>query len=292
MTRIVESLAEISAPYEALFCDLWGCVHNGVTPFPEAVAALRAFRASGPGKRVILLTNSPRRGEAVAVSLDRMGLPRDAWDDIATSGDTARPAMFRGLVGRKVWVIGEPGDAPFFEPMPELSGAVEIERVALEEAEGIVCIGPFDPLAGPDTLRPQLLWAKQRGLKLLCANPDRFSLRAGERIWCAGKLAELYEDMGGTSLWFGKPQPGIYDLARQRLAEAGGSTDPARILAIGDGIGTDIKGALGEDIDSLFITGGIAARETGTTRQPDPDKLARFAEAAMVTPTFAAGFLR
>ncbi|MCB1351046.1 MAG: TIGR01459 family HAD-type hydrolase [Paracoccaceae bacterium] len=292
MTRIVETLAEISDPYDALLCDLWGCVHDGEKPLPAAVDALRAFRAGGPDKRVILITNAPRQKSAIAAELDRLGLPRDTWDDIASSGDTARAAMFRGAVGQKVFFIGEPRDEVFFAPMTEIDDAVTVERVALDAAEGIVCTGPFDPLADPAALRPQLLLAKQKGMKLLCANPDIVVDRGEVREWCAGAVAQLYEEMGGTSLYFGKPQPAIYDLARIRLANTGGTIDPARILAIGDGIRTDIKGALGEDIDSLFITGGLAAEDTGTGRQPDPEKLADFIASEMVTPTFAAGFLR
>jgi len=292
MTRIVETLAEISDPYDAVLCDLWGCLHDGQKPIPAAVAALQAFRASTADRKVILITNAPRQKTAIAADLDAMGLPRDAWDDIASSGDTARAAMFRGAVGAKVWFIGEPRDEGFFAPMPDIETAVQIRRVALEDAEGIVCTGPFDPLADPDDLRPQLLYAKQKGLKLLCANPDLEVHRGETREWCAGELARIYDEMGGESLHFGKPQPAIYDLARIRLANAGGTIDPSRILAIGDGIRTDIKGALGEDLDSLFITGGLAARQTGTRRQPDPAKLAKLIETEMITPTFAAGFLR
>ena len=292
MTRIIETLEEISEPYDALLCDLWGCVHDGEKPIPAAVAALQAFRASGADRKVVLITNAPKSKSAIAGDLDRMGLPGDAWDDIVSSGDTARAAMYRGVVGANVWFMGEPRDEPFFAPMPEIGDAVEIERVALEDAEGIVCVGPFDPLADPNDLRPHLLYAKQKGLKLLCANPDIVVDRGTVREWCAGAVARIYEDMGGESLYYGKPQPAIYDLARTRLAIAGGTIDASRILAIGDGLHTDIKGALGEDIDSLFVTGGLAAIETGTTDQPDPDKLQRFIEAEMVTPTFATGFLR
>jgi HAD superfamily hydrolase (TIGR01459 family) len=292
MTRIVETLEEVSAPYDALLCDLWGCIHDGVKPIPEAVAALRRFRASASDRKVILITNAPRPKTTIAADLDRMGLPREAWDDIVSSGDTARAAMYRGAVGNRVWFMGEPRDEPFFEPLPEIEDAVKIDRVALEEAEGIVCVGPFNPLADPADLRPHLLYAKQKGLKLLCANPDVVVDRGETREWCAGKVAQIYDEMGGESLYFGKPQPAIYDLARTRLANVGGTIDASRILAVGDGIRTDIKGALGEDIDSLFITGGLAARETGTRDQPDPEKLERFIEAEMITPTFAAGFLR
>src|SRR6056297_2361675 len=122
-------------------------------------------------------------------------------------------------------------------------------------------------------MRPQFLHAKQKGLKLLCANPDIVVDRGETREWCAGALARLYTEMGGTSLYFGKPHPPIYDLARRRLAELGHDMPVQDILAIGDGAQTDIRGAMGEDIDSLFISGGLAAKETGTNGQPDPDAL-------------------
>lgn len=290
MTRIIENLSEISTHYDALFCDLWGCVHDGVHPFPEAVAALQAFRAQG-GK-VILITNAPRQKSSIVDQLDGMGLPRDTWDDIASSGDATRAAMYRGVVGQKLWHMGEPKDDVFFDPMPEVEDAVEVTRVPLDEAEGIVCSGPFDPHADPETLRPDLLYAKAKGLKLLCANPDIVVDMGGERQFCAGAVAALYTEMGGESLYFGKPHPAVYDLARQRLTALGSTPENNRILAIGDGIQTDIAGAMGEDIDSLFITGGLAAEETKTTDQPDAEALAAFTAHEQHDPTFAIGFLR
>ncbi len=288
--RIIESLAEISDQYDAVFCDLWGCLHNGIEAFPEAVEALRAFRARG-GK-VVLLTNSPRARLGVASQLLTFKAPEDCWDTIATSGDSARAAMFRGIVGKKVWFMGQTIDEPFFEPIKVVDDPVAIERVPLDEAEGIACIGPFDPHADPNVNRPQFLYAKQKGLKLLCANPDIVVDRGDKREWCAGALAALYEEMGGESLYFGKPHPPIYDLARRRLGELGPMPSDARILAIGDGMMTDIKGALGEDLDSLFITGGLAAEETGTDRQPDPAALDAYIAEVQMAPTYSIGFLR
>jgi HAD superfamily hydrolase (TIGR01459 family) len=290
MTRIIENLTEISGLYDAIFCDLWGCVHNGVEPFPEAIEALRAFKAQGG--TVLLLTNAPRPRASVATQLDRIGVPRDCWDVIATSGDSARAAMLTGAVGRKVWHIGEPHDAPFFEKMEIIDDAIDVERVPLDEAEGIVCTGPFDPKADPSEMRPQFLLAKTRGLKLLCANPDIVVDRGESREWCAGALAQLYTEMGGESLYFGKPHPPIYDLARRRLTQIGKGASDDRILAIGDGIVTDIPGGLGENIDTLFITGGLARAETGTESQPDPSKLARFLTDAELEPTYSIGYLR
>jgi len=142
-------------------------------------------------------------------------------------------------------------------------------------------------------MRPQFLYAKQKGLKLLCANPDIVVDRGETREWCAGALAKLYTEMGGESLYFGKPHPPIYDLARRRISAFGRDIPgDTRILAIGDGVLTDIAGAMGEDIDSLFITGGLARAETKTDRQPDPDALSAYLETEKSNPTFAIGFLR
>lgn len=291
MTRIIQSLAEIAEGYDALFCDLWGCVHDGIRPFPAAVAALRSFRDRG-GK-VVLVTNSPRPRASVADQLDRIGVPRDCWDTIASSGDSARAAMFRGVVGQKVYFIGDgETDAGFFSPLKILDDPVEIIRVPLKEAEGIVCTGPFDPMADPSVYRAAFLYAKTKGMKLLCANPDIVVDRGAVREWCAGALAQLYTEMGGESLYFGKPHPPVYDLARRRLAALGDIED-ARILAVGDGIATDISGAMGEGIDALFITGGLAANEFGAdVENPDPARLDSWLSAARMSPSYAIGRLR
>ena len=291
MTRIIPALSEISAQYDALFVDLWGCVHDGVTAYPEAIATLQAYRKSGG--IVILVTNSPKPREGVAAQLGQFGVPADAYDSIASSGDSARSAMFRGMVGEKVYFMGEwTRDSGFFDPIEIINDPAHITRVPLQEAEGIVCCGPFDPMADPAVNRADFLYAKQKGMKLLCANPDIVVDRGEVREWCAGALAALYTEMGGESLYFGKPHPPIYDLARRRLNALANKVDSSRILAIGDGIHTDIQGAQGEDIDSLFITGGLAASETKTKDQPDADALEAFVTKQMITPTYAIGRLR
>lgn len=290
MTQIIHSLSDISAQYDALFVDLWGCVHNGITAFPDAVAALQKYRAEG-GK-VILVTNAPRPHAGVQKQLDRFAVPKDSWDAIATSGDSARSAMFRGAIGNKVWFIGQPHDQSFFDPLKLIEDPAEITQVPLEEATGIVCTGPADPMADPDVMRPQFLYAKQNGLKLLCANPDIVVDRGETREWCAGALAQLYTEMGGESLYFGKPHPPIYDLARRRLSALGTHVSDDRILCIGDGVLTDIPGAMGEDIDSLFISGGLALTETKTGADPDPEALNSYIEKENVAPTYTIGFLR
>ncbi|EKE44149.1 HAD-superfamily subfamily IIA hydrolase, TIGR01459 [Oceaniovalibus guishaninsula JLT2003] len=290
MTQIIHHLSEIASSYDALFCDLWGCLHNGVTAFPEAVAALRDFRQSGGV--VVLLTNAPRPRASVAEQIAGMGVPEDCWDTIATSGDSARAAMFMGAVGSDIFFIGEDRDTGFFEPMAIVPDPVPIRRVPLEQAEGIVCTGPFDALADPEVLRPQLLYAKTKGLTMLNANPDIVVDRGDVREWCGGAVAALYERMGGKTMSFGKPHPPVYDLARRRLAELGRDVSDDRILAVGDGIATDIQGAQGEGLDSLFVTGGLAALETATDVHPGEEDLRRFLSANPVSPTFAIGKLR
>ncbi|KPA20965.1 hypothetical protein shim_28810 [Shimia sp. SK013] len=291
MTQIISALSEISDRYDALFVDLWGCVHNGITAYPDAVAALQEYRAKGGV--VVLVTNSPRPRASVAQQMLDFGVPTDAYDTIATSGDSARSAMYQGAVGEKVYFMGEAErDADFFKPLDILDNPTNIQRVALTEAEGIVCCGPFDPMADPDVNRADFLYAKTKGMKLLCANPDIVVDRGEVREWCAGALARLYTEMGGESLYFGKPHPPIYDLARRRLTALGKSIPSHAILGIGDGPQTDIIGAMGEDIDSLFITGGLAATETKTTHQPDPSALSNYIETENVSPQFSIGQLR
>ncbi len=293
MTRILASLSEVAASYDTLFCDLWGCLHNGRAPYPAAVAALQAFRAKGG--RVVLLTNAPRPSKFVMASLDRMGVPRDSWDLVVSSGDAAQYAMLSGAVGTRVWHLGPDKDDGFFNDLPEDAPAATITRVALEEAEGIVCTGPFDELADvPEDYRARFLYAKTRGLKLLCANPDLVVDMGDRRIYCAGALAALYTEMGGESLYFGKPHPPIYDLARRRLAAlTGREPENGSILAIGDGIATDIQGAIGEGIDALFVTGGLAAEEFGVDiENPAPALLDRWLEDRQMSPAYTIGRLR
>jgi HAD superfamily hydrolase (TIGR01459 family) len=293
MAQIIQSLTDISPQYDTLLCDLWGCLHNGKAPYPAAVAALQAFRAGGG--TVALLTNAPRPNRFVIEQLDRMGVPRDAWDLVVSSGDAAQIAMLRGTVGRKVHHIGPAKDDGFFTSLPEdMPDAQDIIRVSLEEAEGIVCTGPFDEVAEtPEDYRATFLYAKAKGLTLLCANPDLVVDMGDTRIYCAGALARHYETMGGTSLYFGKPYPPIYDLTRQRLAAMGRGTDAATMLAVGDGIFTDVQGGLGEGIDTLFVTGGLEADRFGADPEnPDTAMLEGWLADHKMAPTHAIGRLR
>jgi HAD superfamily hydrolase (TIGR01459 family) len=275
-----------------LYCDLWGCLHDGRRVFPEAVAALERFRENGGA--VVLLTNSPRPSRDVALQVRALGAPDGCYDLIVSSGDAAQAAMAAGLFGRRVHHIGPDRDAGFF--LDDEGAPVDVERVPLAEADGIVCTGLFDDRTEtPEDYRATLLDARSRGLKLLCANPDVVVDVGDRRIYCAGALAEAYAAAGGESYFFGKPHPPIYALTRQRLSEALGLEPAAdEILCLGDGLATDIRGATGEGLDALFITGGLSAMETATSRSagPDPERLAGLLARERLAPRYAMAVLR
>ena len=284
MTRLIRSLSDISSRYDALFCDLWGCVHNGKLAYPAAIAALRAYRASGG--TVVLLTNAPRPWDEVVVGFDRLGIPPDAYDLVVSSGDAAAEALAAGMVGTQVYHIGPAKDDGLFRLAPA------VEKVALTDAQGIVCSGPFhEDTETPADYRGSFLLAQSMGLKMLCANPDLVVDLGDRRIYCAGALAQLYEQMGGQALYFGKPHSPIYQLARNRMADPGIADD--RILCIGDGIGTDVAGGMAEGLDTLFVTGGLAAAEFGSDPdKPDPGRLQIWLDGQSLSPTAAIGRLR
>lgn len=286
MTDIIRSFAEISDRYDAVLCDVWGCFHNGVSPLPGAVAALQAYRERGG--IVALLTNAPRPEAAVHAQFRKMNAPDDAWDLIISSGGAARSAVQRGEWGRKVFHIGTPGrDDAFFD-------GADVERVSLEEAESVVCTGLVDDITEtPADYEDLLTEAKLRGLKFLCANPDLVVDVGDQRRYCAGSLAAMYREKGGEVMEYGKPHPQIYDYARMRLHEvAGREIDPAHVLCIGDGVLTDIRGAIGQDLDSLFITAGLAAEEVnGPDGHPDAEKLEAFSQRHQMSPRWAMGLL-
>ena len=292
MTEILTTLDDIDPGYGALYCDLWGCLHDGRRAFPAAVAALERFRARGG--TVVLLTNSPRPAHGVATQLAQLGAPRSCYDAIVSSGDATQAALMTGRFGRRVYHIGPERDLVFFR---DAEGApLDVERVPLAEAESIVCTGLFDDRSEtPADYRATILAARERGLRMLCANPDVVVDVGEARIYCAGAIAEAYAQAGGRVFYFGKPHPPIFALARETLGRLKGwepRTD--EILMVGDGIATDVLGAMGEGIDAMFVTGGLAAAETGTTAEagPDPARLAAFLAEARMAPRYAAAWLR
>ena len=249
MTHAIASLGDIAERYDAVLSDVWGVIHDGKAAFPEACAALKRFRDErGP---VLLLSNAPRPGEDVVKLLDQLGVPRESYDGILTSGDATRAEMERR------------GACAFHHIGPERDRAVwdglPAREARLDAASFILCTGFFDDeRESPDDYVETLATAREAGLSMICANPDIQVHRGAKLIWCAGALAAAYEKLGGEVIYFGKPHPPVYDAALSELARLkAAALEPVKILAIGDGLRTDILGANRVGVDALFITGGI-----------------------------------
>lgn len=268
----ITGLSEISAGYAFILCDVWGVVHNGVRSNPTAVDALVRYR--GAGGRVVLITNAPRPSSVVFNQLDRLDVDRDAYDDIVSSGDVARKYLEDRQEAR-IYHLGPDRDLPIFAGLPNA-------LVDQAEADLICCTGLFDDVSEtPDDYVDQLDRLAKRGLPMLCINPDKVVERGDRLLWCAGALAERYEALGGKTIVVGKPYAPIYDMALNRLKElAARDLDRESVLAIGDGAPTDLRGAVDQAIDVLFVTDGIHAGEFGPRDAPDPTSVHRFLAAA------------
>lgn len=281
---ILASLADLAERYDALYCDLWGCLHNGLVPYPAAVSALRTFRAGGG--TVILMTNAPRPGVEVASHLAAMGAPRDCYDAIVSSGDAAVAEVASGRYGRRVEHVGPDRDLPFFD-------GLDVARVSRDEAESVVLTGLYDDEAEtPEDYAGAIADWIARRLPVICANPDIVVDRGDRRLWCAGAVAEAFARAGGSPVYTGKPHPPIYRLAAERLRAARGE-GAHRILAVGDGIATDVLGGAEQGVDTLFVTGGLAAEHVSDDPDhPLPERLAAFLSEAPAQPTYVIGRLR
>jgi HAD superfamily hydrolase (TIGR01459 family) len=269
-----ERFSALAAGYDAVLSDVWGVIHNGVAAFPEACDALARFRAGGG--RVVLITNAPRPGAVVVKLLDRLAVPREAYDAIVSSGDVTR-AVMAGRPGKAVLHIGPERDLPIFD-------GLGLHFVSLEQADYVVCTGlSDDEVETPEDYRELLGRMRARGLFMLCGNPDLVVERGERLVYCAGAIADLYHEMGGEVLYAGKPYRPIYDQALDQVAGLDGRR-PAldRVLAIGDSVRTDLKGATDLGIDCLFVTAGIHAEELGSRHDPDVAALAKiFADAGI-----------
>lgn len=246
--KIIASLDEIADRYDAVLCDVWGVIHNGKQAYPDACAALARFRAAG--KPVILLTNIPKPRAPIPAQLDRLNVPRDAWDLIVTSGDATRAVLATRAPG-PMYKIGPAGDRVLWDGL----GLVEC---GFEEARFIGISGLNRDDETPEDYAPLLKAARARDMELISANPD-IVVRFGDKLyWCAGAIAREYEALGGRVVMAGKPHAPIYELAYRELETlTGRAIGKSRILAIGDGIGTDIAGADAQGIDSLFVASGM-----------------------------------
>jgi len=269
-----ERFSTLAGNYDVVLSDVWGVIHNGVAAFPEACEALSRFRAKGGS--VALITNAPRPGAVVVKLLDRLAVPHDAYDAIVSSGDVTR-AVMAARPGKAVFHIGPERDLPIFD-------GLGLRFVPYEAADYVVCTGlANDEFETPEHYRELLTKIRARGLFMLCGNPDLVVERGDELLYCAGALADLYGTLGGEVFYAGKPHRPIYDQALERIAGLRGVATPlARVLAIGDSVRTDLKGANERGIDCLFVTAGIHAEELGDRHNPDPAALTRiFAEAGI-----------
>jgi HAD superfamily hydrolase (TIGR01459 family) len=278
-------LRDLCAGRDGLILDLWGVVHDGNTAYPGVTDALAAIRAAG--LRTLLLTNAPRLSGPLAETMAGMGIPRDLYDGILSSGDAvhaelrARTDPAFAALGPRCWHLGPERDRSVFEGLDDVT-VVETP----EEADFVLNTGPWSFDETVADYQARLDRCRAAGLPMVCANPDHVVIREGRKVICAGALAARYAEMGGAVIERGKPDPAIYDLALARL----GVTDRRRVLAVGDGLHTDIRGAAAAGIDAVFVTGGLYAEPLGLTRhgeRPDPDRVAALCAAEGAAPIAA-----
>ncbi|KCZ89408.1 TIGR01459 family HAD-type hydrolase [Hyphomonas johnsonii] len=270
--RFPGGLAEIADAYDTILCDVWGVIHNGRAAFSDACDALVKFREQGG--QVCLITNAPVPNAHVIRHFEPLGVPDAAFDDCVSSGDATR-AELQARADQTVWRLG--GDAGW-EHDRFLYQGLDLTFVDSAAADLLLCIGLRDNVNDvPSDYSDELQQGVDRNLPMICANPDKQVRIGGKLYWCAGALAEIYEEQGGTVIYPGKPFAPIYQLAIARLTALGRA--PQRILCIGDSPATDIRGASLQGYDSLYV--GTGLKEHGANFQQEvTDLLADYGESA------------
>lgn len=261
--KALDGLREIAPGYDAILSDVWGVLHNGAVAHPGAVEALVNYRQGGG--RVVLITNAPRPAQPIMEMLDGMGISRDAYDAVVSSGGATRALLAEEYRGQTLHYVGPPveNDALF--------EGLDITLGSAEAAAAIVVTDLDDDDETPEMYEDRIRFWLSRRLPMICANPDRVVEDGDRIIYCGGAIADLYEAHGGIVRMIGKPFRPIYAEALHQAERArGGALDRARILAIGDSVRTDAIGAAGAGLDLLFITGSIHAAELDAFGQPDP----------------------
>lgn len=276
MAKRIQNLNEVIGGYDVVLSDVWGVVHNGVAAFPHSCQALAAARKAGA--TVVLITNSPRPAPGVIEQLKALGVSDDTYDRIVTSGDVTRHLIAEGP--KKVFLLGPERDMPLFD-------GLDVEVVSADEAEAIVCTGFFDdekevPEDYTDMLKA---WVK-RDVPFICANPDLVVERGHQIIPCAGAVAAYYEQLGGKTRIAGKPHFPIYDASLAAARETRGEFDKSKVLAIGDGMPTDVRGALSQGLDLLYISAGIHVAEYTVNGETDEAILQAWLKSENAAPKF------
>jgi len=274
---LTDHFSALAPHYDAVLSDVWGVIHNGVASFPAACDALARFRENGGS--VVLISNAPRPGAQVIRLLDHLHVPRSAYDGIMTSGDVTR-AMVAKRAGQHVFLIGPERDHTIFT-------GLDAPFSSAEDAAYVVCTGLFDDeVETPEDYTDLLKQLRARNLFMVCANPDIVVERGDRLVYCAGALADAYAELGGEVYYAGKPHRPLYDLAlgETKRARAARALEPdvplGRVLAIGDSVRTDLKGAHDLGVDCLFVTAGIHAEELGHRDDPDLGALSEIFAAA------------
>jgi len=281
---VLKRAGDLLARYDVLISDVWGVVHDGLWALEPACEALMAYRERGG--TVVLLSNAPGPSQQVAGLLDAKRVPREAWDRLVTSGDVTR-ALIAQSHHKRAYHIGWQSDRAVFD-------GLDVELVDEERADIVVATELNDyRTETPEQYRPLLERFARRGLPFICGNPDLVVHVGEDLLPCAGALATIYEGLGGSVAWAGKPYRPAYDLALAAAADARGgrSVEPGKVLVIGDAVRTDLAGARLMGFDSLFIAGGIHRDETMRGGEVDPAGLAKVLDGLPVQPIAAMGAL-
>lgn len=255
-SSVAEAACHLSTAYPVWLCDVWGVVHDGCKAYPGAAEALVRHREAGGC--VILITNAPRPSHVIVPQMQRFGVPDSAYDAVVSSGDVTRE-LVRSRAGSNLFHLGPDEDASLLEGLP-------VNWTALDDADAVLCTGlNNDGRDGgrgetPDDYRPVLSQMQARNLPFICANPDRVVSVGGRLYPCAGALADVYTELGGEVEMAGKPYPPIYQVSLERAGDImKRDIERSKVLAIGDGLPTDVEGARANKLAVHFITGGIHA---------------------------------
>ena len=241
-TKFIKGLKEIQSKYDAFFIDLWGVIHNGIQPYSQAINVLENLNKLG--KRFVLISNAPRPSQSIEKYLINLKINKIYLKNIFTSGEAALTSLKKNVYGKKFYHLGPDRDK-------DLISGFEENETSLEKCDFILCTGLFEKQKNSLKYYDKLL-EKYNRLKMLCTNPDLIVHRGSKLEYCAGAIAKNFEKLGGQVIYFGKPYPEIYNFCIKKNE---------KILAIGDNIQTDIKGANKMNFDSLLITSGIHQKE-------------------------------